>query len=203
MIEPKHPVRPAFDAARDRAAYLEARLSEEQRAQYAEFVKKQKKEKEEQEKKAARAKAEYDQAKEKAPHLVKNYDPPIKIKDPYLRRMALDAQAEHNKVITLERTQFEDKIRFLEKLDREREEKAAFQDNAQHTTRSRASPDFARAAAPERQAEASKDFNRAAASTGKDSALSRAFDKARAQQEQTRQRTQDQERSRHRERGRD
>ena len=42
---------------------------------------KQEKDKDEQKRKAARIKAEYDQAKEKRPGAVRNYDPPVKIKD--------------------------------------------------------------------------------------------------------------------------
>ncbi len=146
---------------------------EAQRVQYEDFVTKQEKEKDEKERKAARAKAEYDQAKEKVPHLVKNYDPPIKIKDPYLRRMALDAQAKYQEVTTLGHTQLEDKLRFLEKLDRERE----------------------------KQAETGKESDRAGGERS-DSALTRAFEKAKAQQEQTRQRTQSQDHDRNRERDR-
>lgn len=202
MKQPEHPAGPAFEQARDRIAFLENRLMEAQRDQYDEFVQKQKNEKEEQKRKAARAKAEYDQAKEKAPHLVKNYDPPIKIKDPYLRRMAIDAQAEHQKVTTLGHTQLEDKLRFLEKLDRQREKQAEFQQDAQRISRSRAAPEFARAATPERQRKTGQETNRPT-SREQDSALTRAFEKARQQQEQSRQRTQSHEHGPNRDRERD
>jgi len=183
MIDPEHPVRPAFDMAQDSIAYLESRLTEEQKVGYDKYVERQKREKEEQERKTAQAKAEYDQAKEKTPHLVKNYDPPGRIRDPHLRRMAYDARTEQNNLIILERTQVEDKLRYLEKLDREREsqtqqreegpgeKQARFRDNAQEVSRDRA--------------------------------LSRAFARAKSQ-DQARQRSQSrsQEHGRHRDRGR-
>jgi hypothetical protein len=149
---------------------------ETQKAQYEEFVKRQDREKDEQKQKADRVKAAYDQAREQHPHLVKNYDPPVKIRDPHLRRLAVNAQTERQKVTALERTQMEDKIRLLEKLDQQREKQGA--------THSRAAPDFARATSPERRQPEN------AAGRGQDSALSRAFAKAERRQEQTRQRTQ-------------
>lgn len=178
MKQPEHLAGEAFKEARDKAAFLATQLTEAQKFQYETFVKAQEKEKEEQKQKAARAKAEFDQAKEKRPGAVKNYDPPIKIKDPYLRQMALNAVAQHHKVATLTLTQLDDKLRFLKKLEEQRialtkeaeqqkaeqqqEKQAQFRDNAQRMTRSRASPEFARAAAPEQQDKTRQDFARAA-----------------------------------------
>jgi len=138
MKEPEHLAKPDFKEAADKIAFLQSQLSEEQKIRYATFVRLQEKEKEEQKQKAARAKAEYDQSKEQRPGAVKNYDPPIKIKDPYLRQLALNAQAESNKVATLSITQREDKLRFLEKLEQERQTPSQ-----QHKIRQ----DFTRAAA--------------------------------------------------------
>ncbi len=190
MIEPQHPAGTVFKQASDKIAFLESRLTEDQRARYDEFVKRQEREKEEQKKKAARAKAEYDQAKLKAPRLVKNYDTPVKIRDPYLRRMGFDALAEEHKTTRLERAQLEEKLRFLEKLDKEREMAARHE--------SRGHPgEFARAASAGKP---SRDFEKAgrydpateAPKPQHSSALERAFEKARAQQEQSQQRTQNQ-----------
>lgn len=207
MIDAQYPARPAFDHARDKIAFLESCLTETQRAQYDEFVKRQEREKEEQKQKAERAKAAYDQAKEKHPRAAFNYNPPVQIKDPHLKRLAVIARNEQQKVTALERTQMEDKIQYLEKLDRQREKQAQqketaqeqrqaqFRDNAQRVTQRRASPEFARAASPERPPQTQHH----------ESALSRAFEKARAQ-EQARERaqthTQSREHGQSRERGR-
>jgi len=182
---------------------MESRLTEAQKKQYDEFVKKQEREKEEQKQKAERAKAAYDQAREKHPHLVKNYDPPARVRDPHLKRLAVIAQNERQNATDLERIQIEDRVRMLEKLDQQREKQEKFRDNAQQTTRRPARQDFARAAGREKQSRADPDPERSG--PRQDSALSRAFEKARAQEQarqKTRTRTQDQEHGQSRERGR-
>ena len=171
MKQPEHLAGPAFDKARDKMAFLQSRLSEAQQAQYATFVKRQEQEREAQKRQAAKVKSEYDQAKEKRPGAVKDYDPPVKIKDPYLRQMALRAQQEHNKVATLALSQLHDRLRFLEQLEQERiaaakeaaqEMAAQFRDSAQRPPRDGASPEFNKAAVPAPQAEIGNEFARAA-----------------------------------------
>jgi hypothetical protein len=173
MKQPDHLAGPAFKEARDKIAFLAAQLSEAEKAQYAAFLSKQEKDKDEQKRKAARLKAEYDQAKEKRPGAVRNYDPPVKIKDPYLRKMAMDAEAEHYKVASLAITQLENRLRFLEKLEQgrnaqikkaeQRQEKLAQdRDDTQRKTRGRASPEFSRAVAAKERPQARDQFARAA-----------------------------------------
>lgn len=173
MKQPEHLAGPAFNKARDRIAFLAAQLSEAEKAQYAAFLSKQEKDKDEQKREAARVKAEYDQAKEKRPGAVRNYDPPIKIKDPYLRKMAMDAQAEHYKVASLALNQLQARLRFLEKLEQgrnaqirkaeQRQEKLAQdRDDTRRNARGRASPEFSRAAVAKDRPQARDQFARAA-----------------------------------------
>lgn len=192
MIDPERPVRPAFDRAREKTAFLESRLTETQREAYDRFLKDQEREKEEQKRKAERAKAAYDAAKEKAPRLVRNYDPPVRIRDPHLRRLAVIARSEHQKLTTLERSQAEDRVRKLETLDRQRDKQEKVRQAAPQVTRRRAGPEFTRAAEKQPQAQGQS----------RESALSRAFEKARAQDE-ARQHSQARSRTHQRGRNRD
>ncbi len=167
MKQPEHLAGPAFKKAADKIAFLETQLSEAQKAQYAEFVRTQEKAKEEQKRKAGEKRAEYDEANQRHPQPARNYDPPFRIRNPYLRQLAQNAVDQQHKVTALALTQLEDRLRFLEKLEQQRAEQqqeklAQFRDNTRRMTRSQASPEFGRAATPEQEPKARQDFGRSA-----------------------------------------
>jgi hypothetical protein len=119
--QPQHPVKPAFDKARDWAAQQEQLLTEAQRRVYEGIKNRQERERRQQEEKIALMK---DQLRELAknqkltPELALN--PPYRARDPYVRMLARKIIKAEKYVHDLERNHEGERAKALKDFARER-----------------------------------------------------------------------------------